>query len=67
MISSNLKSHTIEITKPIIPAFKSGRQKYLIHFEKEKEEKEKSELEIKAMHFATDIEKLNITQKQKQN
>ena len=37
-ISNNLKSHSIEITKPLVQAFKSGKQKYSIHLEEKKKE-----------------------------
>lgn len=66
MIANNLKPHTIEITKQIIRAFKSGRQKYSLHLEEEKKKKEKSELQIKAQHIAADIDKIRVLQKQKQ-
>ena len=43
-ISNNLKSHSIEITKPLVQAFKSGKQKYSIHLEEKKKDNEESEL-----------------------
>ena len=33
MLANKLKPHTTEITKPIVPAFRSGRQKYEVHLE----------------------------------
>ena len=66
MIANKLKPHTIEITKPIDQAFRSGRQKYEVHLQEEKKKKQKSEAELGAMHIAADIEKLRVTQKQKQ-
>ena len=58
MLANKLKPHTIEITKPIFQAFRSGRQKYEVHLEEEKKKKQKSEAEVRAMHIAADIEKL---------
>ena len=39
MLANKLKPHTIEITKPIFQAFRSGRQKYEVHLEEEKKKK----------------------------
>ena len=50
---------------PVVQAFRSGRQKYEVHLEEEKNKKQKSEAEVRAMHIAADIEKLTVTQKQK--
>ena len=58
MLANRLKPHIIEITKPIVQAFRSGRQKYEVHLEEEKKKKQKSEAEVRAMHIAADIEKL---------
>ena len=66
MLENKLKPRTIEITKPIVQAFRSSRQKYEVHLEEEKKKKQKSEAEVRAMHIAADIEKLRVTQKQKQ-
>ena len=66
MLANKLKPHTIEITKPIVQAFRSDRQKYEVHLEEEKKKKQKSEAEVRAMHIAADIEKPRVTQKQKQ-
>ena len=66
MIANKLKPHTIEITKPIVQAFRSGTQKYEVHLQEEKKKKQKSEAELGAMHIPADIEKLRVTQKQKQ-
>ena len=60
MIANKLKPHTIEITKPIDQAFRSGRQKYEVHLQEEKKKKQKSEAELGAMHIAADIEKLKV-------
>ena len=65
MLANKLKPHTIEITKPIVQAFRSDRQKYEVHLEEEKKKKQKSEAEVRAMHIAADIEKPRVTQKQK--
>ena len=61
MLANKLKPHTIEITKPIVQAFRSGRQKYEVHLEEEKKKKQKSEAEVRAVHIAADIEKLRVT------
>ena len=66
MLANKLKPCTIETTKPIFQAFRSGRQKYGVHLEEEKKKNQKSETEVRAVHIATDIEKLGVTQKQKQ-
>ena len=39
MLANKLKPHTIEITKPIVRAFRSDRQKYEVHLEEEKKKK----------------------------
>ena len=39
MLANKLKPHTIEITKPIVQAFRSDRQKYEVHLEEEKKKK----------------------------
>ena len=39
MLANRLKPHIIEITKPIVQAFRSGRQKYEVHLEEEKKKK----------------------------
>ena len=66
MIANKVKPHTIEITKPIVQEFRSGRQKYEAYLQEEKKKKQKSKAELGAMHIAADIEKLRVTQKQKQ-
>ena len=60
MLSFNLKPHTIEITNPLIVAFKSSRWRYEVHLEEEKEKKEMFEADKKAMHTAADIDKLKV-------
>ena len=60
MLANKLKPHTIALTKPFVQAFRSGRQKCEVHLE------QKSEAEVRAMYIAADIEKLRVTQKQKQ-
>ena len=57
MLANKLKPHTIEITKPIVQAFRSDRQKYEVHLEEEKKKKQTSEAEVRAMHIAADNEK----------
>ena len=66
ILANKLKPHTIAITKPFVQAFRSGRQKYEVHLEEKKNKKQKSEAEVRAMYIAADIEKLRVTQKQKQ-
>ena len=65
MIANKLKPHTTEITKPIVQAFRSGRQKYEVHLQEEKKKKQKSEAELGAMHIAADIEKLKVLRNNK--
>ena len=40
MIANKVKPHTIEITKPIVQAFRSGRQKYEVYLQEEKKKAE---------------------------
>ena len=42
ILANKLKSYTIEITVPIVQAFRSGRQKHEVHLEEEKKKKQKS-------------------------
>ena len=47
MLANKLKPCTIETTKPIVQAFRSGRQKYGVHLEEEKKKNQKSETEVR--------------------
>ena len=58
MLANMLKPYTIEITRPVVQAFRSHRQKYEVHLEEEKKKKQTCEAEVRAMHIAADIEKL---------
>ena len=66
ILANKLNPHTIEITKSIVQADRSGRQKFEVHLEEEKKKKQKFEAEVRAMRIAADVEKLRVTQKQKQ-
>ena len=66
MLANKLKPHTIALTKSFVQAFRSGRRKCEVHLEEKKNKKQKSEAEVRAMYIAADIEKLRVTQKQKQ-
>ena len=68
MMSNNFKSYAIEITEPVVEAFKSGSQKYSIRLDDKRKNSENSELEIRAMHIhiVVDIEKIRVTQDRRQ-
>ena len=52
MLSFSPKPDTIEITNPLIVAFKSSCRRYEIHLEEEKNKKQVTEAEKNAMHIA---------------
>ena len=52
MLSFNQKPDTIEITNPLIVAFKSSCRRYEIHLVEEKNKKQVTEAEKNAMHIA---------------
>ena len=60
MLSHDLKSYTIEISKPLVLAFKCARQKYEIHLEEERKSKQRSEPEERAMRMEAGIDKLRV-------
>ena len=53
MLANKLKPPTIEITKPIVQALRSGRQIYEVHLEEQKTKKQKSKAEVRAMRIVT--------------
>ena len=64
MLSHDLKPYTIEISKPLVLAFKSARQKYEIHLEESRKSKQRSKGEQRAMHMEADIDKLRVQRRQ---
>ena len=60
MLSFNPKPYTIELTNPLIVAFKSSCRRYEIHLEEEKNKKQVTKAEKKAIHIATDTGKLKV-------
>ena len=64
MLSHDLKPYTIEISKPLVLAFKPARQKYEIHLEEERKSKQRSKAEQRAMHMEADIDKLRVQRRQ---
>ena len=64
MLSHDLKPYTIEISKPLVLAFKSARQKYEIHLEEERKSKQRSKAEQRAMHMEAEIDKLRVQRRQ---
>ena len=64
MLSHDLKSYTIKISKPHVLAFKSARQKYEIYLEEERKSKQRSKAEQRAMHMEADIDKLRVQRRQ---
>ena len=64
MLSHDLKPYTIEISKPLVLAFKSAHQKYEIHLEEERNSKQRSKAEQRAMHMEADIDKLRVQRRQ---
>ena len=64
MPSHDLKPYTIEISRPLVLAFKSSRQKYEIHLEEERKSKQRSKAEQRAMHMEADIDKLRVQRRQ---
>ena len=66
ILANKLKSYTIEITMPIVQAFRSGRQKHEVHLEEEKKKKQKSRGLSKSNAYCCWYWKTRVTQKQKQ-
>ena len=64
ILSNDLKPYTIEISKPLVLAFKSARQKYEIHLEEERKSKQRSKAEQRAMIMEADIDKLRVQRRQ---
>ena len=64
MLSHDLKPYTIEISKPLVLAFKSAHQKYEIHLEEERNSKQRLKAEQRAMHMEADIDKLRVQRRQ---
>ena len=60
MLSFNLKPYTIELTNPLIVAFKSSCRRYEIQLEEEKNKKQVTKAEKKAIHIATDTGKVKV-------
>ena len=60
MLSHDLKPYTIKISKPLVLAFKSARQKYEVHLEEERKSKQRSKAEQTAMHMEADIDNLRV-------
>ena len=65
LIANNLKPHSIQITNPMIRAFKGARQSYVIYLDDENKKKIQTKDEEKAKHITSDIE--NLKQKLKTN
>ena len=67
MLSNKLKPYTVEITDPVIRAFKSSHLKYQLHLEPEKKKKDNSETDRQLLHLLNDICKLKIKVKHLEN
>ena len=67
LLFHKLKPYTIEITDPMIRAFKGSHLKYQLHLESEKKKKEKSETGRQLLHLSNDIDKLKTKVKQLEN
>ena len=69
ILFDKLKPYTIEITDPMIRAFKSSHLKYQLHLESEKKKKknDNSETDRQLLHLLNDIDKLKTKVKQLEN
>ena len=66
MLANKLKPHTIEISEPIVQAFRSGTQKYEVHLVEEKKKKQKSETEVRAMQSYSETKKKVVEMMEKE-
>ena len=58
MLSYNVKSHNIEISKDLIKSVKLARQRYDMYLEDEKKKKETSEKDVLISHLNEDLAKV---------
>ena len=58
MLSYNVKSHNIEISKDLIKSVKLARQRYDMYLEDEKKKKEASEKDVLISHLNEDLAKV---------
>ena len=65
LLANNLKRHTIQITNPMVRAFKGARQSYVTYFDDENKKKIQTKDKEKTQHITSDVE--NLKQKLKTN